>query len=515
MTSRRSLALLLAAVLAGLPAAAAASNFAAAAAKGTTAAGPAAAGAVPGITGGTSAVLDGAVPSLGSITSSLPALKKPPVLPAADQRTARTAHFLLRAPETAAENIPKSSPQTAAAAAEQAAEVRPEADAGDTENHSAFSGLFDNAWIGSKDANDRMGRDPVRLPGDLLSDRRKLDWVSVIRPTHRPDIVVKRFSSSLGSGNAKRAAQNELISRLFMTEERFRPFFEPFLGIAPAFAYNPSRLPLLRPSSRAVVVMRSVPGTPLGRVPHEDSAKAIPIKTMQALFLAAQALGLSDMNWLGVLVDQTGRYRIIDTEQARRRAVPNPSLIGAFDMPWVSGEFLNRPEMFDAVAAFREVFERPDTDDVLRRLLAKAGLGKSDAQQYIGLIRENVKDMTAVLKNDMTVSNRSFLERAAQGGLQEAGAELLSGINESLHTAHDPGRRLIAMTQRELIRMLNRSLGGPVSRSFLLEPAELAFLLTRQTVGASLQDAFVPGTIRDRRTAQAIEDLAAGIARAL
>ncbi|TPW17795.1 MAG: hypothetical protein FD126_3576, partial [Elusimicrobia bacterium] len=331
------------------------------------------------------------------------------------------------------------------------------------------SRLFDNAWVDASAAAGLIGFDPSGAPGELLSDRSKTEWSTTVRVLGKP-LVVKRFTSLSKHSDSRRAAQNELLARLFVADPAFAPVFAGAFTMPRAVAYEKrSWNPFA--ARRTVVAMEAAPGKPLGAFPLSDPRAWVPRRLYGPLFALTRSLGLGDMNPGGLLVDEAGRYTLLDTEQGRYESHPSPNLFVPVDMPWVVNEALNEPADYaSAVAAFRSAFAKAEADGSLSALLQKAGLTRSEAKRDLELIKGNVSRLDEVLAADLHVANRTFLKGAKEWGLDDAQARALSGVNRAL-LALEGGlaeRRAVAM--RDAARAALSRAGELTHRNYVLGP---------------------------------------------
>lgn len=340
--------------------------------------------------------------------------------------------------------------------------------------------LFDNAWVDRAEAAWLLGADPARLEGALLSSLSKSEWVAVIRPDRRRDLVVKTFRSLNHRGEAREAAQNELLPRRFVELEPLRPFFEPHFSMPPALAYAHRSFPWInKRSERATVVMEFVDAVPYARFGPRDGRSHLPLSLRVSLFLLAHSLGLADMNPQGLLIDGAARYHLIDTESGRHETRGVPDLLTTADMPWLSRHHLNDMDDFlPALAAFRTALqEAAAAAGELGRMLLLAGVRPRRAAQDLELLRRNVARMEEVLAADVHSANRLFWREVERLGLDAAGVAIVSQINRRLTGLPEGPERRRAAAQRDLIRGLAGT--GDLFNDHALWPKELAFVLRR------------------------------------
>ncbi|MBI3297669.1 MAG: hypothetical protein HYZ75_05865 [Elusimicrobia bacterium] len=330
-----------------------------------------------------------------------------------------------------------------------AASEKPAADAG-AEAASAWAAkAFDNSWVTRGEAAGRLPFDPVAAEGRLLSDPSKTDWSSTRRVSRHP-VVLKRFSPIGQELTPRKAAQNELLSRLFVSHPVFADIFKDAFSMPAAVAYpvhtwNPLATP------RAMVAMEEAPGKPYGSFHLHDERSYLPRRLFGPLFVLATALGLGDLNPGALLLDDQGRYSLIDTELARHESKPNKALITTADMPWLEDRYLNDAADFrPAMAAFEKAFAKLDAGGGLDALLAKAGLTASEVKRDAALIRGNVARFDAVLEADLYVANSLFMKKGGYDKLSEKQLRALSAFNRALLSKDGSAAEARARTMRAL-----------------------------------------------------------------
>ena len=345
--------------------------------------------------------------------------------------------------------------------------------------------LFDNAWVDASAAANLIGFEPSGAPGELLSDRSKRDWSTTVRVVGRP-LVVKRFTTLSRHNDSRRAAQNELLARLFVADPAFAPVFAGAFAMPRAVAYQKESWNPFA-ARKTIVAMEAVPGKPLGAFPLSDARAWVPRRLYGPLFALTRALGLGDMNPGGLLVDDAGRYTLLDTEQGRYEVRPNPALYVPLDMPWVVNEALNEPADYaPAVTAFRAAFAKAEADGSLLALLQKAGLTRSEAKRDLELIKGNVSRFDEVLAADLLVANRTFLKGAKEWGLGDAQARALSDLNRALLALEGGLAERRALAMRDAAREALSRAGELTHRNYVLGPREWGALLRSETARVHL-----------------------------
>jgi hypothetical protein len=193
------------------------------------------------------------------------------------------------------------------------------------------------------------------------------------------------------------------------------------------------------------------------------------------------------MNPGGLLVDERGRYHLVDTEVGRNESRPNPAMFLPMDMPWVVDNALNDPADYaPAVTAFRAAFAKAEADGSLMALLRRAGLTDREARRDLALLKGNVSRFDEVLAADLLVANRAFLKRAKEWGLDEAQARALSDFNRALLTLEGGVAERRALAMRDAARAALLKAGEVTHTSYVLGPREWAGLLRSEAARANL-----------------------------
>lgn len=195
--------------------------------------------------------------------------------------------------------------------------------------------------------------------------------------------------------NGTNLVLKESNSDIIRSEVAVRAIIKRYFG---RYFNTPNSLGVLNGYS-SYMVMEFAPG-------HHSYAATLNLERRVALAILARTFGLSDMNRENVLFAPDDTVTLIDFEQAFGAAspvinrIPDKSILD--EMPWVAQDMANSIEDYlPAVASWRELFGRPETQNDISDLLVKSGYSPAEAQALLKVFSGNVSRLPWTISADI------------------------------------------------------------------------------------------------------------------
>jgi hypothetical protein len=228
-----------------------------------------------------------------------------------------------------------------------------------------------------------LGYDPLYVENRRrlhLDDQGKLNTViEKISPPGRPDMVVK-------------TADLDIIRRELAVRRIVRRWFARYFATPRSLGWGDS------------MVMEFMDGSPAyGRTMLDSESRV-------AFAILAHSFGLSDVNGGNVFYRDRDRAVLIDFEQSLGAVHPHfgrlaiDSIIS--EMPWMARSKVNRlQDYLPAVAEWRRIFAKPETQKALEAILLESGFTKAEVPGLLAVFRRNVDLLELSILADVEYAN--------------------------------------------------------------------------------------------------------------